>query len=59
MMAQSVSGGLIIPGSMMLSKEHRDYYDKFVEVFMRNEKNLLTGDFRESLEYDDKLRGIL
>lgn len=59
MMQPGGAGGLVIPGSMMLTKDHNDYYNMFIETFMRNEKNLQGGDPKETVEFDDKLRALL
>ena len=59
MMQPGGAGGLVVPGSMMLTKDHNDYYNMFIEVFMRNEKNIQGGDPKETVEFDDKLRALL
>lgn len=56
----SSAGGLVVPGRM--TKDYYDYYNLFIEVFMRNEQQIASGtaaDAKERTEFDDKLRQLL
>ncbi len=43
----------IIPG---LTKEHNEFYNMFIQVYMSNEKNIGSVDSKEMNELDEKLR---
>ena len=53
------AAGLVVPGRMLMTKDYHDYYNMFIEIFMRNEACIKNGDSKEKTEFDDKLRSLL
>jgi hypothetical protein len=47
--------GPVVPGGP-IPKEYSTYYDLFIEVFMKNDQQISSGDPRDMVENDEKLR---